>query len=152
MFQNRFTMIPNFTESGELPSGVYYPTWKEFISKYGYNEHRKNLIAGLLVGLRILKDCGCEDIYIDGSFITIKIEPKDIDVCYNTTFLNFEKLDKNNPEFFDPKKGKYLQNKKYGCDFITYNSYETDIITFLSYNRNNEPKGILKFYLKEIMP
>jgi hypothetical protein len=145
-------MIPNFTKLGELPIGVYYPTWKEFVLKYGFNEHRQKLLIGLEKGLEILMDCGCEDIFIGGSFITNKINPKDIDVSYNATYLNFEKLNKNYPEFFDPKKGKYLQNKKYGCDFIMFNNYEINIIDFLSYNRNNEPIGILKFFLKEIIP
>lgn len=145
-------MIPDFTKSGELPNGIYYPTWDEFVLRFAYNEHRKKLLIGLLKGLNILMNCGCGDVYIGGSFITGKEKPKDIDICYNTTFLKFEKLNKTNPEFFDPKKGKYLQNKKFGCDFIMYNNYETDIINFLSYNRNNEPIGILKFFLKEIMP
>lgn len=144
-------MIPYFTKSGELPRGIYYATWKEFVLRFAFNNDREKQINKLMNGLKVLFEFGCEEIFIGGSFITSKLKPKDIDVAYNITFLNFKELDKKHPEFFDPNKGKYLQNKKYGCDFIGYNNYETDIVNFLRYNRNNQPIGILKFYLNEIL-
>jgi hypothetical protein len=142
-------MIPNLKKSGLLPTGFHHATWEEFEEKFAINQHRQVLLKELRKGLTILKSFGCNEIYIGGSFVTDKPKPGDIDVCFNSTFMNLSKIKKNNPEFFDSKKGSYLQKKKFGCEFFPFDNFDTYFIDFFSFSRLGEPKGLVKIYLDD---
>jgi hypothetical protein len=75
-------MIPDFRD-GRLPPGVHDATLKEIRYKLGWGQRRKNLIDGLEMALRLMRDCGIERVYVDGSFVTDKDRPGDIDGCYD---------------------------------------------------------------------
>ena len=142
-------MIPNLKKSGLLPTGIHPATWEEFEKQFATNQHRQSLLKGLKKGLIILKIFGCNEIYIGGSFVTDEPKPGDIDVCFNSTFMNLDKFKKSNPEFFDSKSGSYLQKKKFGCEFFAFNNFDTYIVDFFSFTRFGEPKGLVKIYLDD---
>lgn len=74
--------VPSLNDSGYLPAGDHPATWKEiedaFTSSYG----RRQLLSGLLYVVRELQAKGVKKIWIDGSFVTSKPRPRDIDVLY----------------------------------------------------------------------
>src|SRR5215210_6459459 len=77
-------MIPDF-RGGRLPPGVHDATLKEIRDKLGWGQRRKNLIDGLEMALKLMRNCGIERVYLDGSFVTDKDRPGpgDIDGCYD---------------------------------------------------------------------
>ena len=44
----------------------------------------------------------------------------------------------------DVKNGPKIQKQKYGCEFYAYNAFEDDILRIFQYDRDNNPKGIVK--------
>ena len=75
-------MVPDFTEGGLLPPGVYWATWEETVSRFGGNRRRRELLAGLRAALENLRDAGCRTAYVNGSFVTAKDVPGDFDACW----------------------------------------------------------------------
>jgi hypothetical protein len=74
-------MIPEFDDNGNLPPGVYFCEWEEFQEIFGINLIRRRMIDGLELAMTQLKAAGCRTIYINGSFVTSKLEPGDFDAC-----------------------------------------------------------------------
>lgn len=65
-----------------LPPGIHEVDWGEFESFFSFSPVRKEQLKGLCQVVAILKECGCTAIYIDGSFVTTKLEPGDWDACF----------------------------------------------------------------------
>lgn len=86
-------MIPNFSLGGDLPPGVHATTWKLFVARFGITDHRRRLITGLKRALDSLKRAGCKRAYIDGSFVTEKVEPEDYDACWDPVGVSAALLD-----------------------------------------------------------
>ncbi len=81
-------MIPPFEQaSGNLPLGIHEATWDELVARFGYNQHRQALLAGLKVALQALGTAGCRRVYIDGSFVSAKELPGDFDGCWEAAGL-----------------------------------------------------------------
>jgi len=72
-------LIPDF-DNGKLPKGIHLATLQEFIERFVKGVKRKQLYQGLEKLIADLKSVGCQIIYIDGSYVTSKIQPNDIDV------------------------------------------------------------------------
>lgn len=74
------TPIPGFDPvTGYLPPGLYLATIDEIGRRLGFTQKRHQLIASLELAVRWLFDAGVTDLRIDGSFVTEKPEPGDID-------------------------------------------------------------------------
>ncbi len=142
-------MVPNLKKSGLLPVGIHITTWGELVEKFGINNHRLKLLEGLKKGLDLLWQYGCTEVCIDGSFVTAKSIPNDIDVCYDNSPMNWEKLIKEHPEFNDIKNGSRIQKEKYQTEFYAYNAFEDSILQFFQFDRDGNPKGIVKLILTE---
>ena len=145
-------MIPFFEKSGLLPSGVHYAAWDELVKKFGVNKHRLRLLEGLKQGLNLLIEYGCKEACINGSFVTAKVFPGDIDVCYDNTYMNWKKFTKEHPEFVDVKNGAVIMKQKYGCEFYAYNAFEDDMLRIFQFDKNNNPKGIVKLTFTARIP
>lgn len=143
-------MIPAFDENGRLPVGIHVCTLKEFEDRFLNNQTRKVLYAGLKRLISDLRKLECEDLYIDGSFVTSEILPKDIDVCWGDERIDdprylqslFEKL----PHFFLYPS---LHKKKYSCDVFPSYGYNVEKkLFYLDYfqrvKQTNVSKGIIK--------
>lgn len=143
-------MLPNLKKSGLLPVGIYPTTWSELIEKFGINEHRLKLLEGLKKGLNLLQQYGCTEACVDGSFVTNKPFPNDVDVCYDNTRMNWKKFIKDHPEFNDVKNGSKIQKEKYQSEFYPYNAFEDSILQFFQFDRDHNPKGIVKLILNEV--
>ena len=103
-------MLPNFTEGGLLPPGVHWATWEEIADRFGSNEWRKELLAGLRRALENLRDAGCRTAYIDGSFSTDKDLPEDFDACWEERDVDPDALD---PVLLTFDRGRAAQKLRY---------------------------------------
>lgn len=108
-------MLPPFTHDGLLPEGVHWAPWREIEERFGWNDYRRDLLAGLKAALKALQSVGCRAVYIDGSFVTTKELPNDYDCCWDMTGVVEERLD---PTFIDFKNKREAQKIKYGGEFF----------------------------------
>ena len=135
--------IPLFNGNGELVAGEHHATLKEIEKDFGLSsERRKNLMRGLCNAVSNLKKAGVKTIWVDGSFITDKVEPNDIDGCWEyTNSVDHKVLDK----VFLGSREK--MKKKYGLDFFISNIIEggsnLPFPKFFQVNREGKAKGIL---------
>ena len=81
--------IPMFDRYGLLPSGVHDCSLGEITQRLGTNGHRRRLVKLLAdflsVELRPLFD---EPVYVDGSFVTNKERPGDVDVALDLRLVS----------------------------------------------------------------
>ena len=75
--------IPKLQDNNELPAGEHLAYLKEIELVYGVaTERRKELMEGLRNAANNLETAGVRTIWINGSFVTNKKEPNDIDGCW----------------------------------------------------------------------
>lgn len=136
--------IPKLNQNGELPPGEHLATLEEVDSVFGHStEQRKKLMAGLRAGASNLQAAGVCRIWINGSFVTEKADPNDIDGCWEyTTGIALEKVD---PVFLSESRAP--MKTKYGLEFFPGFIIEGDsglpFPKFFQVNRENESKGII---------
>lgn len=147
--------IPVLTSSGELPPGIYIATLSEVENKFGKsNKRRQLLMKGLKKVLKIFKVADVSKVFIDGSFITDKEEPDDIDGCWSSIGVDETKLD---PRFWDFEDVEDFEMKRheikmeFGIDFFIAEIVEggsgKPFPEFFQTNRDGEPKGIIQINL-----
>jgi hypothetical protein len=72
--------IPAFRDDGYLPVGVHPCTEPEVTFRFGsQGQRRRRLIVRLRRWIELGCDVGASRLLVDGSFVTAKLEPKDID-------------------------------------------------------------------------
>jgi hypothetical protein len=94
-------MIPEFDENGNLPPGVHFCDWQEFVERFSTNYLRQWLMDGLQLAMTQLKAAGCRTIYINGSFVTREPKPKDFDACYDNETVDIDYLRINAPRLLN---------------------------------------------------
>ena len=73
-------MIPPLNENGYLPPGVHQATLDEVIARFGHgSEQRKAQADSLRWLLPLCRRAGVARLLINGSFVTAKQEPNDVD-------------------------------------------------------------------------
>ena len=73
--------IPQFDEHGLLPAGVHVCSMAEIRRRFGWNDYRQKLADQLDTLLtREIRPAFREPFDVDGSFVTDKEEPSDVDV------------------------------------------------------------------------
>ena len=74
------SMIPQFRTDGYLPDGVYLASEAEVTFRLGASSRRRQrLILRLRRWIELAREIGALRLLIDGSFVTAKEEPQDID-------------------------------------------------------------------------
>jgi hypothetical protein len=140
-----------------LVPGEHVMQWDDFVQEFGYTNHRKQLIVGMCKALNALKICGCEIVYIDGSFVTQKLVPKDWDGCYDEEGLDREKLQKLYPQFYHLVPPRESQKVIFKGEILPKSleikvsfSEKTMLDCFKQDFHTDTPteKGIVKLYLK----
>ena len=140
--------IPELQGNNELPEGEHLASLDEIEITYGSSTHRrKELVRGLLDAASNMKAAGVKCIWINGSFVTNKREPNDIDGCWEyDADVNLGVLD---PAFLGTRAE---MKKKYGLDFFIANVIETGsglpFPKFFQRNRDGVPKGIIMVKLR----
>jgi len=105
-------VIPEFDENGNLPPGVHFCEWEEFVDRFGTTDLRLRLMRGLQMAMQQLKAAGCRTIYINGSFVTSKSDPGDFDACWDREDVDIDYLRREAPQllkYYDRsgQKAKY---------------------------------------------
>ncbi|HMV86438.1 MAG TPA: hypothetical protein PLD20_04295 [Blastocatellia bacterium] len=143
-------MIPDFDQSGNLPSGIHWADWLEFEKRFGTNPRRKVLLAGLKRATTVLRKAGCQTIFVDGSFVTAKALPGDFDACWSVEGVDPDLLD---PVLLDFSNGRAAQKAKYGGEMFPAELIEgasgKPFLDFFQIDKNTgKLKGIVGLRLK----
>lgn len=73
-------MIPQFRNDGYLPEGLHLATDAQVTFRFGtQNRRRKHLMIRMRQWVTLARQVGAIRLLIDGSFVTSKDEPNDID-------------------------------------------------------------------------
>lgn len=85
------TQIPNFDEHGCLPPGIYNASIDEVVKRFGGSKSLKR--SQLTKNLKLFYNFArhhANEIYIDGSYTTSKLAPKDVDILiiFPKEFMN----------------------------------------------------------------
>lgn len=144
-------MIPQLNADGLLPYGIHPATLEEVTERFGGNERRRGLLKGLREALTLLRAAGCRRVFIDGSFVTSKQHPNDIDVCWDISGVDPDALD---PVFFDFENGRAAQKARFRAEFFPAQVPEgVTGKTFLEFfqvdKQTGEPKGIIELELDD---
>ena len=72
--------IPDFRQDGYLPEGMFLVSEAEVTFRFGTsNRKRRRLILRVRRWIELAREVGALKLFIDGSFITAKPEPNDVD-------------------------------------------------------------------------
>lgn len=138
-------MIPSFDKRGNLPPGIHTATLKDIERRFASTDHRKRLFGGLKRLLQNLKAAGCSTFYLDGSYVTNKVEPGDYDCTWDPTGVTAA-LDKDLVQTsLEERKAKYLG------DIFVYMP-EFGGFPYLEYfqkDQDDNRKGIIKLDLRK---
>lgn len=138
----------SFNSNGNLHKTVEL-TLGEFEQHFGTNEWRKARIKNALVFFEIFSACGCSTVYIGGSFISTKINPDDIDLCFDLQDVDPDKLEEVFPDFFDFNKIGEIQ-RNFKCHILHINTGNLQFLRMLEKDKDGYPKGLVKINLKDI--
>lgn len=139
-------MIPQFDSQGFLPQGFHDTTIQEIRSALGFTPHRNRLIDGLDRFVHIWNESGFVDYaVIDGSFVTSKPEPGDIDMLLipiDGAFLSVNFMDLLLSHSYDYA----FTRNEFGCEaFVVFGSEEIeDGLDFFSRDRHGNVRGLLR--------
>jgi len=141
-------MVPGFVD-GVLPRGEWSASWAEVESAFGSTDWRVHLLAGCRRALLSLKAAGCRRAWIDGSFVTAKAHPGDIDGSYDPTGVDRALL---HPALLDLSPGRPAQKAEFGCEFFP-NIVEAGsgryFVEFFQQDRDGRPKGVIVIDLEQ---
>ena len=74
-------MLPEFNEDGNLPPGIHRSTLDEVVARFGTGSaDRQAGIAELCEFVPWAREAGIKRLLVDGSFVTCKESPNDVDV------------------------------------------------------------------------
>ena len=138
-------MIPEFEAgTGNLPAGMHSATWDELSDRYGYTPWRRRLLNGLHHALKLLSAAGCVRVFIDGSFVTSKEEPRDFDGCWDAQGVDFDVLDERLLTF---DAGRATQKAAFLGELFVADARAdpqgTLFLDFLQTDREGRRKGII---------
>lgn len=74
--------IPEVGDSGYLPAGDWEATWDEIVERFGTGPRRREILNGLQQVVSELRNAGVTTIWFDGSFVSAKHRPSDVDVVF----------------------------------------------------------------------
>jgi hypothetical protein len=142
-------LIPKFESTGLLPKGVHRADWEQVVKRFGRNGQRRQLLKGLQEALDSLRRAGCRRVYLDGSFVTSKKSPNDIDLCWDVDGVDPMLLDS---VFFDFENGRAAQKARFGAEFFPAQAPQR-LKTFLDFFQidkdTGKPKGIIELLLDD---
>lgn len=143
-------MIPRLTEDGCLPEGVHEASLEELRARFGRRSAaRRRLFKGLHRAIENLREAGVKRVYVDGSFVTDKPAPNDVDGCWEASVdVDLGKLDE---AFLDFGERRRRMKQKYGVDFFPCSYTEGDtrkaFLRFFQVDKDGRAKGILAIEL-----
>ena len=146
-------MGPAFNSDGSLPPGIHWLDWPDFVARFGWNNHRLRLLAGLKRALDDLKLAGCQTVYVDGSFVTKTEIPGDFDACWEMAGVNLHLIGSTPLGNF--RNSRAAQKTAYGGELFPSASLADQaghrFLDFFQIDKNTGgPKGIVALNLRGI--
>jgi hypothetical protein len=133
-----------------LPPGIHWASLVELESRFGQTPRRAWLFEGIVAVAEALRQANCERMYLDGSFVTEKIDPNDFDGCWDATNVIGPLLD---PVLLDFDNGRAAQKLKYRGEMFVAAFLNSGTETFLNFFQREKltgaPKGIVGVYLRQ---
>lgn len=148
-------MQPQFQADGNLPPGIHWMEWVEFAQSFGQTPHRGRLMSGIYQLLVKLADAGCETVYIDGSFVSLKQIPSDFDGAWELKNVDLQRLSVTEPLLFDFSRQRAAQKRKYlgemfPADFVEGGSGRTFLEFFQLDKQTGARKGVVAIDLRTL--
>jgi len=76
-------MLPPFDDFGNLPQGIHGCSMAELVSRFGSgSDERAAEISELVRFVEAAKTAGVRRLLVNGSFVTNKLSPNDVDVVF----------------------------------------------------------------------
>jgi hypothetical protein len=150
LITQQIRMVLEFNEEGVLPEGEHKMSLEEFKDRFVFNQKRAVIFSGLKLLIKDLKSIGCKTIYVDGSYVTNKEEPNDVDVCWDDEGeIDWDLLISDFPILGDLEPPRLSQQRKYCADIfpanILHGSSGKLFKDFFKTNKETgNPKGIIK--------
>lgn len=147
-------MIPAFRADGTLPEGIHSAQdWGEVKRVFGRSARRRELLARMHPGLQNLAAAGCPRVLLDGSFVTTKREPGDVDGCWEwTPQVDLAVLDAS--FLLRSLKDRVALQADYGLDFFLAGAIESGtgqpFSEFFQRDRDGNRKGIVRLDLDRL--
>jgi hypothetical protein len=133
------TIPPFVAPGGALPPGEHPATLKEINTRFTSNYARKQICQGLKFVVGELASHDVEIIFVDGSFVTNKERPRDVDVAYEIP----DGADPWGWGLLSPARRKDL--KRYQrVDLLHYWPNQPEIKSYFCHDRYDNPKGIIR--------
>lgn len=133
-------MIPAFNDEGYLPPGLHQATVEEIHARFGReSELRQVQMESLRWMIKLARLTGVQRIVVNGSFVTDKLEPNDVD-CVLLVVLGFPRDEAAEKDLLSglPFINMELVDQE-GFEQFTEKTFATD--------RDLVPKGMI-----EVMP
>ncbi len=135
-------MIPPFEKFGLLPPGIHWAEWDEVVARFGLTPQRLRLLDGFKTALDNLAAAGCQAVYLDGSFVTRKVEPEDFDACWSSVSVVPEKL---LPVLLDFSDGRRAQKARSGGELLIAEApADLEGQTVLDYFQHEVRRGVVR--------
>lgn len=132
-------MIPEFNDDGYLPPGIHPATLDEIAARFGQeSELRRVQMESLRWLVDLAKRAGVQRILVNGSFVTEKFEPNDVD-CALLIGVDF------------PLNAAAESELRAGLPYIALSIVEQkgfeDLERFFATDRYDIPKGMIEVVL-----
>ena len=129
-----------------MPPGLYDSSLEEISNHLGWNPQRQQLVQGLTRYLQLWDRSGfISDAYIDGSFVTSKDEPQDVDIILVATSVAL------NSREFERLVSTYsldrTQTKQtFGCEgfAVAQGANLNGWLAFFGHDRAGNERGLLR--------
>jgi hypothetical protein len=123
---------------------MHAATWAEIQGRFGGNERRQAMLAGLARVLALLADVGCRRVWLDGSFATSKADPGDFDLAWDLAGVDFDALARRDPVLDPLFPDRAAQLRRYGGEcFAISEPVTSGVVATFRRDRLGREKGIV---------
>lgn len=137
-------------KTGYFPPGVHRVSWSDVVEMLGTNEIREHLLGGLRRALLNLRDAGCKEVLLDGSFTSVKPNPNDYDGAWEQEGVDEQLVDE---VLLDFSLGRRVMKNKYFGELFRADDQATRRMVYRDFFRQTDdgtPKGILLIDLASV--
>ncbi len=118
------------------------------MERFGWTERRRRQLDGLADAVDLLAAAGCQQVWLNGSFVTAKDEPGDFDACWDPAGVDIDVVD---PIFLDlSPDGRRRQKDRFGGDLfpnIVEAGTGLQFADFFQNQRDGSRKGIVLLHI-----
>ena len=132
-------------------SSIHAATWAEFVDRFNFSPRRAAILGRVIIALHHLADAGVSRVFIGGSFVTSKKQPKDMDVLIDTFGADPARV---HPMFIDLHNGRIATLSLFGAEFfpiwLVEASVDEPFIDFFQHDKHMQPVGIVEIHLDSL--